>query len=272
MRRSSHVGSQFDEYNENLYKETKHEDLNKVLSHIDSEVKLAQERQFGGDPTAYIYVLHELRKTLYDSSSREYSSERTAGMIMRWRNTQYAGCGGRRVNKVCDDYFDSITGPFTGCFAPDHLKVTANFNDTLDSLFVMLRHRNSFIKGEKTSSDTVNDILLIIDEAGQVASERNSDLLESYLEVLLQLRRALCELGRYCSNPNIIETIEVWRDSYCKETGKKYGEICDDYFLSKKICPSVGFFVPSYLNVSKFTALMDKVIEQLKPSATPTIG
>lgn len=266
-------GSKFADHNEGLYQLSKNETINKILLYLDKEVALARERTFGDDPTSYLYALQELRKTLYNSgNSRECSGEMAAGIIIRWQNTQYPGSGSQKNKALCDTYFKSINGPIAGFFASPDLKAHHSCTDVLASLVAALQYRDISAESKSTGNETIDDILTIIDEEAELASERISDCSEAYLCTLQLLRRMLCDLKRRSSNQDIIDAIQEWREETVEDSGKTNEAICDAYFHSKPRAPVVGFFTPTYLKGHHFTAVMDKVIGALTPGATPSLS
>lgn len=273
LSREENHGSKFADYNEGLYKLTRNETINRILLYIDTEVKLAQERTFGSDPAAYIYALQELRKILYPLGDlRDCSGERVAGTILRWQNTQYPGSGSRKVYTVCDDYFSSIAGFFTELLAPPHLKAQRSVSEVMASVVESVRCRKLYVESNSTGNETIDDILTIIDEEIELASERTSDFSRDYIDVLQQLREMLCGLARP-SNQKIVDAIHTWRTEGVEERKKTNETICDAYFRSTHRAPTIGFFTPTYLKGHHFVAVMGKVIADLtEPTASLLIG
>ena len=273
LSREENHGSQFADYNEGLYKVTRNETINKILLYLDAEVRLAQERTFGSDPAAYIYALQELRKMLYPLGDlRKCSGEQVAGTILRWQNTQYPGSDSRKFRTVCDDYFSSITGFFTELLAPPHLKAQRSVTDVMASVVESVQGRNLYVEGKSTGNETIDDIVTIIDEEIELASERASDFSRDYIAVLQQLREILCGLARP-SKQRIVDAIHTWLTEGLEERKKTNEAICDAYFRSTHRAPTIGFFTPTYLKGHHFVAVMGKVIADLtEPTASLVVG
>lgn len=121
---------------------------------------------------------------------------------------------------------------------------------------------------EFTNNETINDILLLIDEEVTLAPQRKFGDSGLYTYCLLELRKALFELSQRTdvpTNKSIVGVILKWQGlEYQVSNRRTNKEVCNDYFKSISGLV-VGFFTPTYLKSQNgFTQMMEMVIDQLK--------